>query len=361
MRTPVGWFTERVNGGVISDGAVVAYGEDLGLGEVELSFLDGFGPVSGDQVSVLAPAGIRGDDEVDPGDMLVLVRGLGSESAEISVTEGSFYEGPVSSFLPQRTWLRDDAPFEPSERWWPKRDDSVPGAGANVLLALGDHEPAEVFDASDTGNNPFDTGNNPFDTGNNPFDTGNNPFLIAVAGETLVANTLGQSYTPDELFDAGRPAPLGGATFGMSVLSTPDASVAGQSVNPLVGVETEALLQREEARRMLKQAGVTDADEVAWLSGPKVAYREGNDPDYVTELLGTETAIESFTGVVTGSEGPWWVGVHVARATPDDHVLTAGVQRTPLGTAKAAAKEGDTTLFAAREYMASVVERLVVE
>ncbi|AZH24787.1 DUF6517 family protein [Haloplanus aerogenes] len=361
LRTPIGWFTERVNGGAISEGAVVAYGDDLGLEEVELPFLEGFGPVPGEQVSILAPAGIRGDGEVDPGDLLVLVPGSGSRSDEISVNEGSFYEGPVSSFFPYRTWLHQDTPFEPSERWWPKRYDSssmYEGEG-KVLLAVGDQEPAEVFSAADTGNNPFDTGNNPFNTGNNPFDTGNNPFLVGISGNRFVAITLGQPFVPAELFDAGQPAPLGGATFGMGVLSTPNASVAGESANPLVGVETKALLQREETRRMLRRAGVTDADEVEWISGP-TAVSDIQGEIEIT-LLEEKTQLESFQGVVSGENGPWWVAVHVARVTVDDYVVAAGVQRAPLGTAKTAAKKGDTTLGPAREYMAQAVDRLVVK
>ena len=95
---------------------------------------------------------------------------------------------------------------------------------------------------------------------------------------------------------------------------------------------------------------------------------------HLIDLLGTETAIESFTGVVSGREGPWWASVHVARGTPDDHVVAAGVQRAPLGTANAAAntgdatrhlpvaaKTGDTALLAGREYTVSVVERLAIE
>jgi hypothetical protein len=47
-------------------------------------------------------------------------------------------------------------------------------------------------------------------------------------------------------------------------------------------------------------------------------------------MLGTEAELESFGGAVTGEAGPWLVGVHVARVTDDDHVVAAGVQRTPV-------------------------------
>jgi hypothetical protein len=360
LRTPVGWFAERVNGGVVSDGAVVVDGDDIGVDELSVPHLDGFGPVPGGRMSVLAPAGIRASDEVSPADLLVLVPGNGSSTDEISVNEGTAYGGPLGSFLPGRSWFPDD-PFEPNDRWWPKRYD--PGAGSvadgRVLVSIGDRSPVEVFGgAGDTGNNPFDTGNNPFDTGNNPFDTGNNPFLVATPASAVGDGSFG-SLRPGEILDAGRPAPLGGATFGLSVLATPNASVAGQSANPLVGESTETMLRREAARRMLKRAGITDAEDVEWLSGPTTVSDVPDGTEFT--LLGAEARLESFQGVVSGTDGPWRVVVHVARATPDDHVVAAGVQRSPLGTASASAKKGDTTLVPAREYMASTVDRLAIE
>lgn len=83
-------------------------------------------------------------------------------------------------------------------------------------------------------------------------------------------------WNPAELFGAGCPAPLDGATFEVGVLSTPDSSVAGQSANPLVGMDTARLLQRGgEPRRMLGRTGVTDADDVAWLVGPDAVSVDG--------------------------------------------------------------------------------------
>ena len=151
-----------------------------------------------------------------------------------------------------------------------------------------------------------------------------------------------------DVFDTGAPAPLSGATFGMAVLSTPTAAVAGQSVNPLVGVGTRDLLQRDVARQMLERAGVSDASDLRWLAGPDSMTRTGVDdteplsgantssatPQGESDptLLGTETTIESFEGIINGEVGPWGIGVHVARATPDDHVVVAGVQRRPLAS-----------------------------
>jgi hypothetical protein len=185
--------------------------------------------------------------------------------------------------------------------------------------------------------------------------------VVAIPATDLFPST---DWSPTDFFDAGRPAPLAGATFGMSILSTPNASVADQSANPLVDKSTKSLLQREETRQMLRRAGVSDADDVEWAQGPDPFYREGKDQDHVSNLLGEETEIESFSGVVSGDVGPWGVAIHVARATPDDHVIAAGVQRWPTGTGKAAAKKGDTTLFVPGEdvsWLTDMIGRLTVE
>jgi hypothetical protein len=368
LRTPIGWFVERVNGGAISEGAAVAYGDKFGIDTLPTPFLENVSSISGGYVSVLAPTGVRRGDQADPNDVLVFLNSKGFDTETVSVRDGNVFEASAGEVFPSRPWLGDgDGGL--TTTWLNGDVDGAFDKSTPLLLATGDRSLEEVF-----GEQARATGNNPFDTGNNPFDTGNNPFLVVAPGNVVFGDGSSHVRDVERLLDASRPAPLGGGTFGLGVLSTPNASVAGQSANPLVDVETKELLQREEAREMLKRAGVTDADEVEWLAGPKVAYREGKDPDFVTELLGSETAIESFTGVVSGREGPWWTGVHVARSSADDHVIAAGVQRAPLGTAKAAAKKGDTTLhmpvattkgdttlFAGREYMVSVVERLAIE
>ena len=354
-------FTARVNGGVVSDGAIVVDGGDLGIGELALPGLGGLGPVPGERATILAPAGIREGDGVEPRDILVLIPVAAGETDEVAVEGGRFFEGPVGAFLPGTDWQTAGETGPPSDRWWPKRYDpgSAPSAESPVLIALGDEEPGSVFGTADTGNNPFLTGNNPFLTGNNPFLTGNNPFLVAAPAS--VVEFEGDGWEMADVFDAGWPAPLGGATFGLSVLSTPDASIAGQSANPLVDLDTDELLQREEAQGMLAQAGITDADDLEWLAGPtRIADVEG--PTTVS-LLGEETELESYTAVVAGGQNPWWVGLTAARATPDDHVIALGMQRAPIGTGRRAAKNGDTTLFvrglaAGRRYMSAVVEGL---
>lgn len=137
------------------------------------------------------------------------------------------------------------------------------------------------------------------------------------------------------MLNAGKPVPLGGEAFGLAALTTPNASVAGEDLNPLVGEDTGALLQRDAARRMLRRAGLTDAVDVEWLAGPRSV---GPDAGYLDEiprtlLVGSDTELEQFVGVVSGEQGLWGVAVMVARVTPNDHVIAAGGVRRPVGTA----------------------------
>jgi hypothetical protein len=187
------------------------------------------------------------------------------------------------------------------------------------------------------------------------------PGATVRAANTAVATPLSgreaDVSVPRRVFDAGVAAPLAGATFGLGVLSTPDADAAGQSANPLVGIETASLLERDAARRMLRRAGVTDADEVEWLAGPQAA--SGGESGEGTSMLGTTTDIEQFLGVVVGDTGPWGVGVHVARVTDDDHVIAAGVDRRPLASADGFLDaDHGTRLGRARELMVETVGRL---
>jgi len=188
----------------------------------------------------------------------------------------------------------------------------------------------------------------------------------ALETENTVFVMPGDRVIPDEaipkadLFDAGVAAPLSGATFTMSVLSTPDASVLGQSANPLVGLDTDALLEREETQRLLDRAGVTDADSIEWLAGPTRIDVDGGN----VSLLGEASAsgVESFAAVLSGAAGPWLVFAHVVRVTTDDHVVVLGLHRRAIGTPEGAgdlAALGETaSVQYGRELVRQAVERL---
>lgn len=78
---------------------------------------------------------------------------------------------------------------------------------------------------------------------------------------------------------------MGGTPFGVAAFATPAASVAGQSANPLVNMDTKQLLQHEATHRMLARAGVMDSDGTAtWLAGPEEVTPRGktNRISYLT-------------------------------------------------------------------------------
>lgn len=351
LRTTTGRFVERVNGGRISEGGVVARGDDLGVEGLTLPFLEGAPTVPGSQVGVLAPAGIRAGDGIGAGELMAVVEGID----EATVGGGTAFAAPLEDVLAPSGWLVGDGePFDRSSPLLdgasPKIDESSPlldkaspllDRSSPMLCSLGELSPDEVFGlpAEDLPGEPVGSGET---------FTGNNPFLaVPVPGDLT-----GQSpfeMEASRLLDAGVAAPLDGASFGLDVLATPNASVAGQSANPMVGTETVELLHRPEARRMLRRAGVTDADEVEWLAGPR-AFGDGEGKTFVsggqvpTTFVGTETGLEHFVGVVSGNDGPWGVGVHVARVTDDDHVLAAGVHRVPVGTPDGGFMEFDHTV-----------------
>lgn len=129
-----------------------------------------------------------------------------------------------------------------------------------------------------------------------------------------------------ELFNQG-VAPTGGATYGMGVLSTPAAKVAGQSLNPIHGVDFGTLLTSDEARGLLREAGVTHAGDVEWLSGPEAVAVGGQSP---FTLLGEDAEQGTFVGVVSGEHGPWSVVANLARVVAEDLVVAVGIQRRPL-------------------------------
>jgi hypothetical protein len=165
---------------------------------------------------------------------------------------------------------------------------------------------------------------------------------VASVGNALFSWEFPDGY--EVLFRDGRPAALGGAVFDLAVLATPSASIAGVEANPIVSMDSETLLTDDTTRTLLSNTGFSDADNVRWIDGPKRLSREGslaldaaianNAPESLKpsepSLIGEPTTIETYAGVVSGRNGPWAVGVHVVRATPNDHVMAIGTQRAPL-------------------------------
>jgi hypothetical protein len=119
-------------------------------------------------------------------------------------------------------------------------------------------------------------------------------------------------------------------------------------------MDTKELLTDDTIGTLLRDVGISDADDVRWLEGPKRLSQDGylalddeiaaNAPESFTPseptIFDEKTTIETYAGVISGQEGSWAVGVHVARATPDDHILAIGMQRAPLESAGGITDEG---------------------
>jgi len=343
-------YLGQANGTPGSGSAVVAYGDDLGIDGVTLSFLDGNPSVPANQVSVVAPGSLRGKNAVAPiSGPYFLASGIETDQLSIpginvgyvvdlqQVLPGKRWLHVDNPFVPSTQWIHDDAPFVPSTQWI---HDDAPFAhkenatNAKVLVALGDHTPEEVFGVSadempgrrvEAGETidwqPFNPFLIPLSTN---FFTGNNPFL-----QPIPSSVMDEKNFLKQVFEVGQPAPLGGQSFGLGVLATPAAKVAGQAVNPLAGLSFQDLLTSDQALPLLKKAGVTDAETLEWQRAPKPMSVDSGES--TVTILGQETDLKSFEAFSPGKDGPWWVGLHMARVEHEgDIVIVAGAHRVPV-------------------------------
>ena len=104
------------------------------------------------------------------------------------------------------------------------------------------------------------------------------------------------------------------------------------------GYESPAEAWRNGATRFY--AGFDELLETCLRRGADPALDEGiedNVPEALAlsdpSILDEPTTIETYAGVISGRNGGWAVGIHIARATPDDHVMAIGTQRAPLESA----------------------------
>lgn len=375
-------FVGRVNDTPGSGSATVVTGSDVGLEEVTL---DGFADaptVVGDRISLIVPIGARADSETKPevgatDETMVLVQGPALEGTPVTADMGgTFLDCP--QFLPNQAWIPapPSGPFDPGKRWLHEDAPFAPVDAEAVFVVLGDASADDLFGLPPEelpgerveGGTDADTGNNPFLTGNNPFLTGNNPFLVAAPASVAFddrspfferASRLvdgGDRYGSDrspyfkqasQLMDAGVPAPLGGATYGVGVLSTPAAAVADQSTNPLAHLSFEDILTSERIRHLYPGSGSTLSERtVEWLDGPTptadapAGIVHSDSPDGTT-IAGREAELESFVGTISSDNGPVGIGVTAARVETDgDVVIIAGTHRWPVGSAEGVAGGG---------------------
>lgn len=266
-----------------------------------------------DQVGLILPAGARGDDGITPGQTVMVVR-----------------PAPTASDFPEKITYVGDGPgaFLPSGGEATNTSQSPAPEVGGLLQEIMVPEVEIMMDRAGVDELPKEA--ELIEPGEE-IETEGTMFLGPT--DVMVQNNPTPSQASRDIYDTGVSLYGGGSTFGLGALTTPDASVGGESANPIVGMETEELLQSGAGRRMLARAGLTDADEVEWVAGPKTFDPDGPAVRYPEPtLVGEETIPETFGGVVSGEDGPWGIVVSIARRTDDDHIIAASVIRRPVAT-----------------------------
>lgn len=333
-------FTGRVNGTAGPGAGRVVPGSALGVDEATLGTGDEQFPIPSDQFSLVVPAGAAGENAQPIPSSVMLLAAIPGDSGETAVKPGRTFVVDAADALPDGDWVDRGDEYRPSRGWFPGSDGTVMDRptgdtfwhDAPTAVVLGDRSPEETFGVT-AGEMPGER----VRTGNNPFLTGNNPFLVAapadvaLGGEDSLGEQLGRAF--DASF--GGPIP-GGATYGLGVLSTPNASVAGQSVNPLVQMPLDELVTGDAARELVGEVAFPGL-VYEWADGPTVV---GDVPDGTefdgAAVLGEDAETATLGGVAHGGPGPfpWFVLVNAARVTTGDSaVVAAGVQRTPVPSA----------------------------
>jgi hypothetical protein len=326
-------FVSSVNETPGSGGAIHAVASDAGIDELPpLPYVSAESPVDGDHVGLVVPEGARGDDGVAPGRTMVTIPGKSIEQDAVTYEgdgPGAFF--PSDAFFPGDIFLPGDT-FFPGDIFFPG-DTFSPDSLADFQVFVPNVDEL-LIQTPEVGIEELPEGAERVGSGES-IETATTVFAFPGPGEYYPGP--GEYTFPSEIYDRGRHLPLGGSTFGLGVLSTPDASVAGESANPLVGMETSELLQHEGVRRgLLKQSGFADSETLEWRAGPTAV---GPDAGYLVGgregtcmLLGNETRLRPFIGVVESEDGLWGVLLHVARVTDGDHVVAASAIRRPVGT-----------------------------
>jgi len=339
LRTAMGRFVERRNGGLVSHGAVVFDAVDVGLSEVPLGMLDGAPSVAGRNVSLVTPGAADGNVEIkiamrDHLDTaMLIVPGEAIDIDEIAPS-GEAYVLSLGDVLPTQSWIPSGGGTAGSD--WLARGGDVDVSelelvvekverARRVVVPTGPRRFEEIFGAE-----PSTFSARQVDNGET-FDPANT--LMVMPGDNVSSNWPESAGEPPESLDfrsaLPRPAPMGGVSFGVAVLSTPNAKVQGNSVNPLSYVDTDDLLQRDAVQNVLKEAGFGEGTAFTVDIGPeRISPQDG--PSTAT-LLGNETEIESYVGVLGGDAEGWGVGLHVVRGDGNDHVIVVGLHRHPIG------------------------------
>lgn len=346
-----------VGGGAETPGAgnlwssINAVASELGLGQSNPSYVAEDVAVDPDRVTLVVPERARHDGAVRLEELMALHHAEALGVDELTSRGGNNYLVAASSVLPDRGFAPSDKPdWTPDERWvagheghWLPEDP----ADLDCIVCLGEQSPESVFGLDEMPGRRLDQGES----------VATENTLVFAPAPKEYPSPDDWSPDPTRVFDAGYPSPLGGPSYGLGVLATPNAEVAGESVNPLARIEVGDLLTREMTGDLLARAGLTDADAVEWLRGPeKTGVVTEWMPQDTVSVLESDVGLESFAGVVGGAEGPWAVAVHAAKAPGDDVVVPAAVHRRPVGTPDGRELVGDGTGFVDRRWTTRAVE-----
>ena len=300
--------------------------------------LDGTPTVPGDLVSVVVPGGltegkaikIAFDAAVEPSATMLLVPGEAIGVEKIA-PRGDAYVLALGDFLPAQNWVPIKTGSTAGTDWLASGNDKIEISVEKVertrqaIVSTGPRSFEDIFGAP-----PAELNARPVEDGET-FDPQNT--LMVMPGDNVSANWPESAGARPEAFDFGdaapRPAPLGGVSFSVAVVSTPNAKVVGNSTNPLSHIDTDELLQRDVVQNLLAEAGCGEGTDFQIEAGPERVTPDGG-PE-TTTLLGHEGEIESYIGVLGSSAAGWGVGLHVVRADGDDHVIVVGLHRHPLG------------------------------
>jgi len=297
-----------------SGSAINAVASDLDIEQSNPSYVEGDTPVSADRITLVIPERARHDGEVRLDEMMALHHGDALPVDEVTSRGGNNYLLNLPPVLPDRGFTPQSSGYEPDDRWvagheghWLPDDAS----SLRCLVCLGEQSPESVFGIDVVCPEcRIEDGET--------VSTEDTVFFAPAPKENPEPNPGVMDAA--EVFDAGYPSPMGGPTYGLGVIATPNAEIADESVNPLARMGSRELLTSDRTRGVLAEAGLTDADDFEWLRGPERMPGSGWRADSAT-VLGEEVSLESFGGVVSGKEGPWAAGVHVSKAAADDVVV----------------------------------------
>lgn len=310
---------------------------DAGYDSVGLSIGEREGEVAADRVNLVVPASALSDGEIVPAGALALtplaaLEDSGGEWLQSGSSDGEirpdevFEPGaerlrlvPVEDVFPADDWTSPAESVSDAalSRWVPGTDVDASGT---VLVATGERTIEDVFGtpAEELPGRLLEEGE------------------TVDARETILAGPADQ-FVPggpiwvwDELVEGGRPAPLGGATFGLGLFVTPrDDRHEGW---PRPDGDLGSILRSERGRELVGSFVLDPGDRwpLAWREGPadvgvvRRASHELGD--------GGEVAVRSYVGAVDIGESAAAVGLHAGHVAYEDvDVTVVGGQWTPIG------------------------------